>query len=239
MKSTVTRREVVETGIALMIGFALPLRGKGDPEKNEFNAWVRISSNNQITVLAETPEMGQGTRTANIMMLAEELELDWSSVHWEQAPTIPRIYKDLLAGGSSGTIHTWPTLRKAGAQAREMLLAAAAHRWGVDVQQCHATDGAIVHTPSGRRVVYGDLVRDAVRLPVPDPDHVPLKDPKNFRLIGKPLQRVDIPDKVDGSAVFGLDVRRPGMLYAVIARPPHLEARRCTWMTPMQKLVQA
>lgn len=221
MKSTVTRREVVETGIALMIGFALPLRGKGDPEKNEFNAWVRISSNNQITVLAETPEMGQGTRTTNIMMLAEELELDWSSVHWEQAPTIPRIYKDLLAGGSSGTTHMWPKLRKAGAQAREMLLTAAAQRWGVDVKECHAENGAIVHTASGRRIVYGDLVRDAVRLPVPDPDHVPLKDPKDFRVIGKPLPRVDVPDKVDGSAIFGLDVRRPGMLYAVIARPPH------------------
>jgi isoquinoline 1-oxidoreductase beta subunit len=221
MKSTVTRREAVETGIVLMIGFALPLRGKSDPEKSEFNAWVRISSDNQITVLAETPEMGQGTRTANIMMLAEELELDWSSVRWEQAPTIPRIYKNLEAGGSSGTIHTWLKLRKAGAQAREMLLAAGAQRWGVDVKECHAENCAIVHTASGRRIVYGDLVRDAVRLPVPDPDHVPLKDPKDFRVIGKPLQRVDIPGKVDGSAVFGLDVRRPGMLYALIARPPH------------------
>lgn len=221
MKSTVTRREAVETGIALMIGFALPLRGKSGPEKNEFNAWVRISSDNQITVLAETPEMGQGTRTANIMMLADELELDWSSVRWEQAPTIPRLYKDLEAGGSSGTTRMWLKLRKAGAQAREMLLAAAAQRWGVDVKECRATDGAIVHAPSGRRIVYGELVQDAVRLPVPDPDHVPLKNPKDFRVIGKPLQRVDIPGKLDGSAIFGLDVRRPGMLYAVIARPPH------------------
>jgi isoquinoline 1-oxidoreductase beta subunit len=102
-----------------------------------------------------------------------------------------------------------------------MLLAAGAQRWGVDVKECHAENGAIVHTASGRRIIYGDLVREAVRLPVPDPDHVPLKDPKDFRVIGKPLQRVDIPAKVDGSAVFGLDVRRPGMLYAVIARPPH------------------
>lgn len=221
MKSTVTRREAVETGVALMIGFALPSRGKSDPEKSEFNAWVRISIDNQITVLAETPEMGQGTRTANIMMLADELELDWSSVRWEQAPTIPRLYKDLEAGGSSGTTRMWLKLRKAGAQAREMLLTAATQRWGVDVKECRATEGAVVHTPSGRRIVYGDLVRDAVRLPVPDPDHVPLKDPKDFRVVGKPLQRVDIPGKVDGSAVFGLDVRRPDMLYAVIARPPH------------------
>ncbi len=221
MKSVVTRREAVEMGVALMIGFALPSRGQSAPGSNEFNAWVRISSDNQITVLAETPEMGQGTRTANIMMLAEELELDWSSVRWEQAPTIPRLYKDLEAGGSSGTTRMWLKLRKAGAQAREMLLAAGAQRWGVDVKECHAEHGAIVHTASGRRIVYGDLVRDAVKLPVPDPDHVPLKDPKDFRVIGKPMQRVDIPAKVDGSAVFGLDVRRPGMLYAVIARPPH------------------
>jgi isoquinoline 1-oxidoreductase beta subunit len=134
MKSTVTRREAVETGIALMIGFALPSRGKSAPGSNEFNAWVRISTDNQITVLAETPEMGQGTRTANIMMLAEELELDWSSVRWEQAPTIPRLYKDLEAGGSSGTTRMWLKLRKAGAQTREMLLTAAAQRWGVDVK---------------------------------------------------------------------------------------------------------
>jgi isoquinoline 1-oxidoreductase beta subunit len=221
MKSVVTRREAIETGIALMIGFALPLRGKSAAGSNEFNAWVRISSDNQITLLAETPEMGQGTRTANIMMLAEELELDWSSVRWEQAPTIPRLYKDLEAGGSSGTTRMWLKLRKAGAQAREMLLTAAAQYWGVDVKECHAQNGAIVHKPSGRRIVYGDLVRAAIRLPVPDADHVPLKDRKDFRVIGKPLQRVDIPGKVDGSAVFGLDVRRPGMLYAVIVRPPH------------------
>ena len=102
-----------------------------------------------------------------------------------------------------------------------MLLTAAAKRWGVDAKECHAENGAIVHKASGRRLVYGDLVQDAVMLPVPDPDHVPLKDRKDFRIIGKPLPRVDIPEKVDGSAVFGLDVRRPGMLYAVIARPPH------------------
>ena len=92
MKSTITRREAVGTGIALVIGFALPRRGKSAPETNELNAWVRISSDNQVTVLTEIPEMGQGTRTANVMMLAEELELDWSSVRWEQAPTIPSIY---------------------------------------------------------------------------------------------------------------------------------------------------
>jgi isoquinoline 1-oxidoreductase subunit beta len=221
MKSTITRREAVGTGIALMIGFALPRRGKSAPGTSELNAWVRISSDNHVTVLTEVPELGQGTRTANAMMLAEELELDWSSVRWEQAPTIPRIYLRLSAGGSGSTTNTWPRLRKAGAQAREMLLTAGAKRWGVDVKECHAEHGAIVHTASGRRLVYGDLVQDALQLPVPDPDHVPLKDPKDFRIIGKPVPRVDIPDKVDGSAVFGLDVRRPGMLYAVIARPPH------------------
>jgi isoquinoline 1-oxidoreductase subunit beta len=91
---------------------------------------------------------------ANIMMLAEELELNWSSVRWEQAPTIPRIYQNLSAAGSSGTIHRWLKLRRAGAQAREMLLAAAAQRWGVDVKECHAENGAIVRTAGGRRIVY-------------------------------------------------------------------------------------
>lgn len=221
MKNAVTRRQAMETGIALMIGFALPGRGKSAAGNHELNAWVKISSDNQVTLLAATPEMGQGTRTANIMMLAEELELDWSTVRWEQAPTIPSRYNGLGAGGSGSTTNLWPRLRKAGAQAREMLLAAGAQRWGVDVKQCHAQKGAIIHTASGRRLVYGDLVQDAMRLPVPDPDHVPLKDLKYFQVIGKPLPRVDVPGKVDGSAVFGLDVRRPGMLYAVIARPAH------------------
>jgi isoquinoline 1-oxidoreductase beta subunit len=221
MKRAITRREAVGTGIALVIGFALPRRGKSAAATNELNAWVRVSSDNQVTVLTEVPEMGQGTRTANVMMLAEELEVDWSSVRWEQAPTIPNIYLRLSAGGSGSTTNTWPRLRKAGAQAREMLLTAGAKRWGADVKECHAQNGAVVHTASGRQIAYGDLVHDALTLPVPDPDHVPLKNPKDFRIIGKPLPRVDIPDKVDGSAVFGLDVRCPGMLYAVIARPPH------------------
>jgi len=172
-------------------------------------------------LLAETPELGQGTRTANAMMLAEELEADWSTIRVEQAPTFPAVYKHLTTGGSGGTSSTWLPLRQAGAQARELLLTAAAQKWNCREGACRAENGTILHVPTGRRFRYGELVETASKLPVPDPGKVPLKDPKHFQYIGRPMPRVDTPAKVDGSAVFGLDVRVPGMLFAVIARCPY------------------
>lgn len=165
--------------------------------------------------------MGQGTRTANAMMLAEELEVDWSSIHVEQASTMPAIYKHLTTGGSGGTASTWLPLRQAGAQAREMLLLAAAQKWNCKTSDCRAESATIVHISSKRRFRYGELVATAAKIQAPELDKVPLKNPKHFRIAGKPIPRVDMPSKVDGSAVFGLDVRVPGMLFAVIARCPH------------------
>ena len=199
------------------------MRGEGREDASIFkpNAWVRITADNEITILTEIPEMGQGTRTAGVMMLADELEVDWASIHWEQAPANPQIYKHLTTGGSGGLTATWLPMRRAGAQAREILLTAAAQRWNVDKKDCRAENGSVWHAATKRRFFYGELVGGAATLSPADLEKVTLKDPKDFRFIGKPMRRVDTAAKVDGSAVFGLDVRIPGMLFAVIARCPH------------------
>jgi isoquinoline 1-oxidoreductase beta subunit len=227
----VTRREFLKsgatTGAALVLGFYLPACGRaerpGSAESNVFepNAWLRITPDNQITVLVELPEMGQGPRTVNAMLIAEELEADWSTIRVDQAPTLPNIYKHLVTGGSGGVKAIWVPMRKVGAQAREMLRAAAAQKWGADTRDCRAENGTILHVPSGRRLTYGELVETASKLPLIKPDDLPLKQPADFRLIGKPMPRIDTPSKVEGSAVFGIDTRVPGMLFAVIARCPH------------------
>jgi isoquinoline 1-oxidoreductase beta subunit len=225
MTTSLSRREAMKAGAAFVLGFYLPGHGQEPVSRNSDvfkpNAWVRITRDNRITVLTEIPELGQGTRTANVMMLADELEVEWSSIQWEQAPTIPTIYKHLKTGGSGGLTATWLPMRQAGAQVRELLLTAAAERWGVERKDCAAENGAVVHTPTQRRLVYGDLAESASTIPTVKLDQVPLKAPKDFRFIGKPMGRVDTPGKVDGSAIFGIDVRVPGMLFAVIARCPH------------------
>jgi len=181
--------------------------------------------------------MGQGTRTANAMMLADELEADWSTIRVEQAPTIPDVYKHLGTGGSGGTEGTWLPMRQAGAQARELLLTAAANQWSVPKSECQASNGRITHTPTGRHFRYGELVEVASALPAIRLDQVPLKDPKGYRFIGRPIARVDIPSKVCGRALFGIDVRVPGMLFAVIARCPHFGGEIATCDDSIAKAV--
>jgi isoquinoline 1-oxidoreductase subunit beta len=223
------RREFLKTtatsSAALILGFYLPFGGSAQniPDRRDLrpDAWIRITPDNQITVLTEIPEMGQGPRTVDTMMLAEELEADWSTIRVEQAPVIPEIYQHLHTGGSGGTGSAWDYMRKVGAQAREMLLAAAAQKWGVEKKDCRAENNTVVHGPSGRRVKYGELAATASKLPVPKADAIALKSPSEFRFIGKSMPRVDVPGKVDGGARFGIDVRIPGMLFAVVARCPH------------------
>jgi len=228
-QSEIDRREFLKTtakgSIALILGFYLPVResGQDSPDHQVFqaNAWIRITPDNQITVLTEIPEMGQGPRTVDTMMLADELEADWSTIRVEQAPVIPETYKHLKTGGSGGTGTAWDYVRKVGAQAREILLTAAAQQWGVDKKDCRAENSTVVHGPSGRHITYGELVETASKLPVIKADGIALKSPAEFHFIGKPMPRVDVPSKVDGSGVFGIDVRVPGMVFAVVARCPH------------------
>jgi isoquinoline 1-oxidoreductase subunit beta len=225
-----SRRKFLKTGTqvagALILGFHLPTSVEaqnvpGAPVNIfKLNAWLRISTDNQIRVLVEKPELGQGSRTYTPMMIAEELEVDWSTIHVEQAPTIPSIYQGLRTGGSGGVAHTFTPMRRVGAQAREMLVMAAAQQWKAKRNECRAENGTIVHAPTNRRVSYGELVEAACELPLINPDEITLKQPQDFRFIGKPMPRTDVPSKVDGSAQFGIDVRVPGMLFAVIARCP-------------------
>ncbi len=236
-ENRLSRRTFIATGSAAGAAFVLGFyihheRGSHEAEANGFrpNGWIRITANDNITVFVEIPEMGQGPRTVDTMMLADELEADVSKIRVEQAPVAPPAYKNLVlpsnyknlrTGGSGGTQGAWDYMRKVGAQARETLIAAAAQQWQVAKQECRAENSTVVHQPSGRRVNYGALVETASKLPVPKAEDIPLKQPKDYRLIGKSIPRVDVPTKVDGSATFGIDVRVPDMLFAMIERCPY------------------
>jgi len=222
MSSTLSRRDFVATSAGLVIAFHLPSRSpRADIDDAPFspNAWIHIGSDGIVTLTVDKSEMGQGSQTGLAMILAEELDADWSTVRLGPVPENPAGWSRRMSTGGSTAIRTsWEPLRKAGAAAREMLLDAAASTWDVDRASCRAERGAVVHAPSKRRLTYGKLVAKAAQLPVPkDP---PLKDPKDFRLLGTRTPRLDTPAKVDGSAVFGIDVKVPGMLIASIERCP-------------------
>src|SRR5947208_12793566 len=221
MSSTISRREFVGTSAGLVIAFHLPPRARAASTAADFspNAWLRVSADGLVTLTVDKSEMGQGSQTGLAMMLAEELEADWSQVRLGPVPENPAGWSRRMSTGGSTAIRTsWEPLRKAGAAAREMLIDAAATTWKVDRAACQAERGAVVHASSKRRLTYGKLVAKAAQLPVPkDP---PLKDPKDFRLLGTRTPRLDTPAKVDGSAVFGIDVKVPGMLVASIERCP-------------------
>ncbi len=214
-------------GLVLGVSLAAPGTGRRTPGRpvSELNAWLRIGSDDSITMLVDRSEMGQGVYTALPMLIAEELEIDPARVRVVAAP-VGDAYVNALNGGQvTGTSNSvpdaWEKLRKAGAQARLMLVAAAAQRFGVPASACQAADGRV--TASGRTATYGELAAAAARLPVPK--DVKLKDPAQFRIIGRPLPRLDTPSKVDGTAEFGLDVKLPGMLYATVALAPELGSR--------------
>jgi isoquinoline 1-oxidoreductase beta subunit len=224
---TISRREFLETGAAagatLVIGFYLPALERRSPhappagEPFKPNAWIEIRPDGVVTIWTGRSEMGQGVHTAMPMIVAEELEADWTRVRVAQADADPA-YGDQFTVGSRSVRSGFEPLRKAGAAAREMLIGAAALTWNVPREDCRARNGMVEHVPTGRRLGFGDLVARAATLPVPaDP---PLKPPSEFRILGKRMPRVDTPDKVSGKAVFGLDVRVPGMVYAAVARCP-------------------
>jgi isoquinoline 1-oxidoreductase beta subunit len=214
-------------GGGLVLATALPVFQKGpraaQVSNSQLNAWLRIGTDDSISILVDRSEMGQGVYTALPTLIAEELEVDLARVSIAAAP-VGEAYVNALNGGqvtgtSNSVPEAWDKLRKAGAQARMMLISAAARRWHIDPSACHADNGRVIGT-QGRSASYGQLADAAARLPVPK--DVALKDARNFRLIGKPLPRLDTPGKVDGSAEFGLDVQLPGMVYAVIALSPTL-----------------
>ena len=218
----IDRRSFLKAGAGgLLLGFYLPERTRLKAETNaasKLNAFVHIGSDDTVTLFIHMAEMGQGTVTSLSMLLAEELECDWNKIRTE-FPGVDRAYGPLQGVFGSRSIRTsWEPLRKAGASAREMLIEAAAQNWGVSRDQCRAENGVVINTATNARLSYGKLAEAAAKLPVPN--NVTLKDPKQFRLIGTSPKRLDTPGKVDGRTLFGIDVRLPGMQYAVIARCP-------------------
>jgi isoquinoline 1-oxidoreductase subunit beta len=189
------------------------------------NAFIRIDRQGVVTLVMPMVEMGQGTYTSLPMLLAEELEVGLDQVRLEHAPPNDALYANALlhvqTTGASASIRAfWTPLREAGAVGRTMLIAAAAKRWGVQPATCRAQHGVVLHRASARRLRYGELADAAATLPVPAPESVALKDPKDFNLIGTPAKRLDTPDKVNGRAQFGIDVRVPRMKIAAIAISP-------------------
>ncbi len=216
-----SRREFIAAGVAagagLVVGFYLPHGEKTDKKVFSPNAYLRITPDNKITIVVARSEMGQGIRTALPMILAEELEADWKHIEIEQAGA-STLYGDQTTGGSASVRTTWDPMRKAGATAREMLISAAALTWGVSRSGCTAQGGNILHAASKRQLSYGDLAVKAATLPIPT--DVPLKQSKDYKIVGQRLPRVDTPAKVKGEAVFGIDFRMPGMKFSVLSRCP-------------------
>ena len=215
------RRDFLQASGAIGAALVIPFRIQGTASFAP-NAWLRIGTDDSVLVLVDRSEMGQGVATALPQLLAEELEADWSKIRFEFAPAEPAYFNPLFGaqgtGGSTSVRAAWKPLREAGARARSMLIAAAAQAWGVDAATCRAERNAVLHAASGRRLTYGQLAQRAARLPVPTT--VTLKDPKDWRIVGKATPRLDTRFKVNGSAQFGIDVRVPGMLTALVARSP-------------------
>jgi isoquinoline 1-oxidoreductase beta subunit len=232
--NALTRRRFLEAGTAagggLLLSVSLPFAGGEAEAADTFapNAFIRIGGDGQIVLTMPYVEMGQGTYTAIPMLIAEELEVDLKQVRLEHAPPNEKLYANPLLGvqatGNSNAIRgAWQPLRQAGATARTMLVSAAAKRWNVDPASCRAQRGEVLHELTGRTAKYGELAADAAHIPIPE--NVVLKRPEDFKLIGTPAKRVDTPAKVNGSAVYGIDVRLPGMKVATLAQSPVFRGR--------------
>ena len=226
-----SRRRLLQAGVAagggLLLSFHLPVaQGAANAAPADdfaLNAFIRIGGDGQVVLIMPYVEMGQGTYTSIPMLIAEELEVDLKRVQLEHAPPNEKLYANPLLGvqatGNSNAIRgAWTPLRQAGATARTMLVAAAAKLWDVDPESCRAQNGEVLHPPTGRRVPYGDVAANAARMPVPGV--VALKEPKDFKLIGKAVKRLDTAGKVNGTAVYGIDARPPGVKFATLAQSP-------------------
>ena len=219
----INRRSFLRTGAGgLVLGFYLPGSGRVAAQTaaggSKLNAYVQVGADDIVTLFIHKAEMGQGTVTSLSMLLAEELECDWNKIRTE-FPGVDRAYGPLMGVFGSMSIRTsWEMLRKAGASAREMLVQAAMQKWSADRSQCRVENGTVINTATNARLTFGSLAEAAAQLPVPA--NVSLKDRKQFRLIGTSPKRLDTPGKVNGKTKFGIDVRVPGMQYAVLARCP-------------------
>ena len=223
-----TRRGFLKTSAVaggLMVAFHIPLAGRAAAQgmAPEINAWVVIRPDDQVVIRIARSEMGQGTLTGLAQLVAEELDCDWARVTTEyptpgQSVARNRAWGNFSTGGSRGIRESHDYVRKGGASARMLLVQAAADQWKVPAAECRAVNSLVTHTPSGRSISYGKVAEAAAKLPVPA--NVPLKDPKDWKLVGKRLARLDTVDKVTGKQVYGMDLKLPGMLNAAIKDCP-------------------
>src|SRR5512132_1574939 len=254
---TVSRRSFIVGSAAVGGGLALGLRlppfgpavvraADGSPE---VNAWVVIRPDDTVVIRMARSEMGQGTITGLAQLVAEELECDWSKVTTEyptpgQSVARKRVWGDMSTGGSRGIRNSHEYVRKGGAAARIMLVQAAANEWKVPASECTASNSVITHSPSGRKTTYGKVVEAAAKLE--PPAEIKLKDPKDWKIAGKPLQRLDTADKINGKMIYGIDVKLPGMLNAAIKDCPvfggkvkSFDTAKVAGMPGVKKVVQS
>jgi isoquinoline 1-oxidoreductase beta subunit len=215
----------VAVGGGLLLELSLPahsfgIAGGTAPQGPALNAYIRIAPDGLVTIVSKNPEIGQGIKTMLPMLIAEELDVDWANVRIEQALSDPALFGRQFAGGSRATPLHWDPLRRVGAAGRQMLIAAAAQLWGVPAAECQTSPGTVRHVPSGRTLGYGTLAAKAATIPAPDLATVPLKDPKQFRIIGTSQRGVDSPLVVTGKPLFGIDVSVPGMRHARFVKSP-------------------
>jgi len=254
MPMTVSRREFLKVSAALGGAFALEFSfpivsaASNGASATEVNAWIVIHPDDRVVVRIARSEMGQGTFTALAQLVAEELDCDWTNVSAEFASPNEhikrnRVWGSMSTGGSMGVRSSQDYVRKAGASAREMLIMAAAAQWKVSASECTVERGVITHKPTKKKLRYGQVAADAAKLT--PPKDVKLRDPKDWKIAGKPMHRLDIPDKVLGKPVFGVDVSLPGMLHASIAQCPvfggkvsSIDARDAEKMRGVKKVVR-
>jgi isoquinoline 1-oxidoreductase beta subunit len=212
-------------GGMLLATYIDPFGGPGDlaaADAADFepNAYIRITADGAVTIIAKNPEIGQGVKTMLPMLIADELDVDWRSVTVEQAPLDTVKYTGQSAGGSNATPSSWLPMRRVGAAARAMLVTAAADTWGVPAAECTTAAGVVHHRASGRQIAYGPLTAKAATVPAPDLETVPLKQPADFRIIGTPVRGVDNHRIVTGEPLYGIDFTVPGMRFAVFEKCP-------------------
>jgi len=211
-------------GGGLMVDFSVPAfaqrEGSAPEATSTLNAYIRIAPNNDTFIVNKNPEVGQGVKTSLPMIIAEELDVAWKDVRCEDAEVDPKKYGAQFAGGSLSIPMNYEVLRRTGAAARMMLMTAAARTWKVPVEECETADGVVMHKGKNKQATYGQLADEAAKVPPPNPMTLTLKDPKNFKIIGKSHPGVDSPRVVAGEPLFGIDVTVPGMLHAVFVKSP-------------------
>lgn len=210
----------------LTLAFSMASRAEAEDEAvKPLSAYVRVAPDGTVTITAKNPEVGQGVKTMLPMLIAEELDVAWENVRIEQADSDPKAFGRQFAGGSMATPLHWDELRRVGAVARAMLIQAAATAWNCGPGDCTTLPGEVIHKASGKKRTYGSLALACANVTAPDPKSLTLKDPKTYRIIGKPKAQYDVAKIVTGEPLFGIDVRRPGMLYATYEKAPVFGAK--------------